>query len=99
MKRIIVLKRESWEHRHLTDRYQVLEDITDRELQKRLKEMNKPYYSNLWEVVEDYDLSKRKDIYAYAEYCVSCAANRYHRDADSRAKGEAMVKALMEQVQ
>ena len=93
MKRVIILRKLTW-HKdthgggHTTEEFTVLRDLTDKALQKKLEEMNEPYHTHLWEVVDDFHLTKKKDLAAYATYCVQCASDRYCTDEVSKALGK-----------
>jgi len=100
MKRIVVLSKVLWHKHpmgggHTTTEYTVLRDITDKALQKKLEEMNKPYRSRSWEVIGDYHLTRKKDQFAYAEYCLKCAADPHCKDYDSKAVGEKMMNSIL----
>ncbi len=100
MKRVIILRKLTW-HRdthgggHTTEEFTVLRDLTDKALQKKLDEMNEPYQTHLWEVVKDYHLTKKKELEAYAAYCVQCAGDQRCKDEVSKALGKTFFYDLL----
>ena len=94
MKRVVVLHKVLWAGRHTKDIYKVVKNLPDDALQSTLAEMNKPYPKWKWEIVGDYNLAKNKDFYAYAEYCLRCATDRYCKDYDSASVGRVMLNSI-----
>ncbi len=94
MKRVTIIKKTFWKGRHTEERYEALIDMTDRAIQKKLDEMNKPYRENFWGVIGDYNLMTTTGLYGYAEYCLQCARDRYCKDRHSSAVGLTMIGAL-----
>lgn len=98
MRRVIVLHKVFWVGRHTKDEYKVLKNLSDSALENVLNDMNKPYPKWKWEVIGDYNLAKRKDRNAYAEYCLKCAADLYCKDEYSKAVGNTMLYSLDKKV-
>ena len=101
MKRIVVLKKLFWHKHdkgggHTTYEYSVLKNMNDNALRAKIGEMNKPYRTWFWEIIGDYNLTKKKDVYEYADYCLRCARDRFCRDYYSKSVGLVMI-AKMEQ--
>lgn len=95
MKRVTVLERAVWHGRHQTTECMELTNLTDMALQKRIEELNSGYRSNFWRVVKDFNLSRQADQYAYAAYCLSCAADRYHKDIVARERGQVQLARVL----
>ncbi len=54
MRRVTVISKVIWHSHprgggHTTEEFDILCDLSDKALQKKLEEMNKPYRSNYWE--------------------------------------------------
>ena len=77
MKRIIILKRFYLERSKKGGYFsnkediKVLYDVTDLKLQNILKEINKTYRSNFYEVTEDFNLTTNKGKVRLVEYYVN----------------------------
>ena len=71
MKRIIILKRFYLERSKKGGYFKVLYDITDSKLKSILKELNKTYRSNFFEVFKDFNLTTNKGKVSLVEYYVN----------------------------
>lgn len=77
MKRIIILKRFYLERSKKGGYFsnkediKVLYDITDSKLKSILKEINKTYRSNFYEVTEDFNLKTNKGKVKFIEYYIN----------------------------
>ena len=98
LRRVTVIMRVRWVKSsiggHTVDDYSVLYNMTDKKLAAKLEEMNKPYRSNFWEVVHDFNMKRRSDQAEYLKYCVDCAYNPHNKDIRSAEVGEKIIAAI-----
>lgn len=102
MKRVTVIHRMYWKPSNRAGSSQVYEvdvlhDLTDKALEKRLTELNEGFRTSTWSVKHDFNLSKKSDQREYLKYCMETYYEPYTYDHDSCAVARKMIDAIREE--
>ena len=99
MKRVTVIHRWYWKPSHRAGSSQVYEvdvlhDLTDKALEKKLAELNAGFRTSTWSVKHDFKLSRKSDQRDYLKYGLDAYYEPYTYDYDSCGVAAKMIEAI-----
>lgn len=99
MKRVTIIHRDYWKPAHragssLVYEVKALHNLTDKQLEEKIQEMNEGFRTSRWRIKHDFKLSKKSDQREYLKYCLDAYYQPHQYDYDSCQYAKKMVDAL-----